>query len=160
MASSSSSGGDRKYDVFLSFRGEDTRKTFVGHLYGALNQTTMNAYQDSKDLEKGNNILKLLNVIEDSRISIVVLSQDYASSKWCLRELAKIMDCRDNKKQIVVPIFYDVDPSDVRNINGTFADGFAKHGANSQLAKEELESWRLALTRVGDLSGWDSRKYE
>ena len=68
------------------------------------------------------------------------------------------MKCRDIKNQIVVPIFYQVGPSDVRNLNGKFGEAFAKHkhGADEQ----ELESWRSALARLADLSGWDSTKYE
>ncbi|KAM5557198.1 TMV resistance protein N-like [Rosa sericea] len=160
MASSSSSGGRCKYDVFLSFRGEDTRKIFVGHLYRALQQKAINTFIDSEGLSKGNKISELLTSIEDSRLSIVVLSQNYASSTWCLKELVKILDCMDTKKQILVPIFYEVDPSDLRKLNGKFAEAFAKHGENPSLDKEKLESWRSALTRVADLSGWDSRKYE
>ncbi|KAL6131941.1 hypothetical protein ACLB2K_070314 [Fragaria x ananassa] len=156
----SSSSSRCEYDVFLSFRGEDTRKIFVGHLHRALKQKLINAYIDSEELSKGNKISELLTAIEDSKISIVVLSQNYASSTWCLKELVRILDCVDTKKQMVVPVFYEVDPSDVRKIKGTFAESFAKHGENSHIDKEELESWRSALTRVADLSGWDSRKYE
>ncbi|XP_061995372.1 TMV resistance protein N-like isoform X2 [Rosa rugosa] len=159
-SSSSSSGARCKYDVFLSFRGADTRKIFVGHLYRALKQKTINTFIDSEELSKGNKISELLTAIEDSRISIVVFSQKYASSTWCLKELVKILDCMDTKKQIVVPIFYEVDPSDLRKINGKFAEAFAKHGENSNLDNEELESWRSAVNRVADLSGWDSTKYE
>ncbi|GKE49032.1 TMV resistance protein N-like protein, partial [Tanacetum coccineum] len=47
MASfSSSSSGSYVYDVFLSFRGEDTRKTFVDHLYYALEQRHIRTYKD------------------------------------------------------------------------------------------------------------------
>ncbi|PRQ59958.1 putative TIR domain-containing protein [Rosa chinensis] len=114
MASSSSSGSRCKYDVFISFRGEDTRKIFVGHLYRALQQKAINAFIDSEGLSKGNKISELLTYIEDSRLSVLVLSQNYASSTWCLKELVKILDCMDTMKQIVVPIFYQVDPSDLR----------------------------------------------
>ncbi|PRQ59964.1 putative TIR domain-containing protein [Rosa chinensis] len=154
MASSSSSSGHRKYDVFLSFRGEDTRKIFVGHLYRALQQKAINTFIDSEELSKGNKISELLTAIEDLRISIA------ATSTWCLQELVKILDCMDTKKQIVVPIFYEVDPSHLRKINGKFAEAFAKHGENPNLDKEELKSWRSALTATADLSGWDSSKYE
>ncbi|PRQ20804.1 putative TIR domain, P-loop containing nucleoside triphosphate hydrolase [Rosa chinensis] len=148
------------YDVFLNFRGDDTRKIFVGHLYKALEQKEINTFIDSEEVGKGNNLSMLEQAIQDSRISIVVFSENYASSTWCLKELVRILKCMDIKKQIVVPILYEVDPFDVRNLKGSFAEAFAKHENSSNTNKEEVESWKSALTRVTNLSCWDSRKYE
>ncbi|RXI08508.1 hypothetical protein DVH24_022652 [Malus domestica] len=158
MAASSSSSW--KYDVFLNFRGEDTRKIFVGHLYRALDQKAINTFIDAEKLRKGNDLSKLLSAIEESRLSIVVFSQNYAYSTWCLKELVKILACMDTKKQIVVPIFYQVDPSEVRKLKRSFAEAFAQHERESSAEMEEVKSWRSALTRATNLSGWDSRKYE
>ncbi|XP_061999574.1 disease resistance protein RPV1-like [Rosa rugosa] len=163
MAASSSSpysGGHCKYDVFLSFRGEDTRKNFVCHLYKALEQKAIHTFIDSEELEKGNKISELLNAVDESRISVVVLSQNYATSTWCLKELVKIMECEDKKQQIVVPIFYEVDPSDIRKLKKMFGEAFAKHEQNPNLDKEVLETWKTALKGITDLSGWDSRQYK
>ncbi|XP_052479002.1 toll/interleukin-1 receptor-like protein [Gossypium raimondii] len=84
----------RTYDVFLSFRGKDTRDGF----------------------------------------------------------LVKIMDCN----KCVVPVFYGVDPSDVRKQRGSFADAFAKHEENFKHDLEKLKTWRTALTSAANLFGWDS----
>ncbi|CAN6697449.1 unnamed protein product [Malus baccata var. baccata] len=108
MASSSSFVPDWKYDVFLNFRGEDTRKTFIGHLYKALVQNSINTFIDAEELRKGNGLSQLLTAISDSRLSVVVFSQNYASSTWCLKELVQILQCMDQKKQIVIPIFYQL----------------------------------------------------
>ncbi|KAM5557199.1 disease resistance protein RPV1 [Rosa sericea] len=159
-SSSPSSGGHCKYDVFLSFRGEDTRKNFVCHLYRALEQKAIHTFIDSEELEKGNKISELLNFIDESRIAVVVLSQNYATSTWCLKELVKIMECKDKKQQIVVPIFYEVDPSDIRKLEKMFGEAFAKHEQNPYLDKEVLETWKTALKGITDLSGWDSRHYK
>ncbi|XP_050138789.1 disease resistance protein RPV1-like [Malus sylvestris] len=160
MAASSSSSSSWKYDVFLNFRGEDTRKIFVGHLYRALDQKAINTFIDAEKLRKGNDLSELLSAIEESRISIVVFSQNYASSTWCLKELVKILACMDTKKHIVVPIFYQVDPSEVRKLKRSFAEAFDQHERESSAEMEEVKSWRSALTRATNLSGWDSRKYE
>ncbi|XP_042962563.1 disease resistance protein RLM3-like [Carya illinoinensis] len=99
------------YDVFLSFRGEDVRQNFISHLYDALRKKGINTYID-EHLERGKKISPaLLKAIEESRISIIVLSKNNASSTWCLEELMKILECREMKQQIVLPVFYKVHPS-------------------------------------------------
>ena len=72
-SSSSSSAARRKYDVFLSFRGEDTRYTFADLLYDAFNQKGINAFKDDEKLEKGKTISpELSRAIEESRFAVVI----------------------------------------------------------------------------------------
>ena len=79
-ASSSSFTQFKNFDVFLSFRGEDTRLGFIGHLYNALRQRGINTFIDD-NLKKGEEIsIGLLKIIESSMISIIVFSENYASS--------------------------------------------------------------------------------
>ncbi|KAI6679649.1 hypothetical protein NL676_033530 [Syzygium grande] len=76
------------HDVFLSFRGEDTRSGFAGHLHAALDRLGIAAFMDEEELRKGEEIAPaILGAIGESRISIVVFSEKYASSGWCLDEL-------------------------------------------------------------------------
>ncbi|XP_048231371.1 disease resistance protein RUN1 [Ricinus communis] len=142
------------YDVFLSFRGEDTRKNFTDHLYNALLQAGIHAFRDDKHLSRGNHISsELLKAIQESKVSIVVFSKGYASSRWCLDELVKIMQCKNTAGQIVVPIFYDVSPSDVRKQTGSFAEALQRHEQFSE--REKVNDWRNALLEAANLSGWD-----
>ncbi|XP_050133541.1 disease resistance protein RPV1-like isoform X4 [Malus sylvestris] len=159
-ASSSSSGSSWKYDVFINFRGEDTRRCFVSHLYKALNQKAINTFIDAEELRKGSDLSQLLTAIQDSRVSIVVFSQNYASSTWCLKELVQILDCMDGKNQLVMPLFYQVDPSDVRKAKRSFEEAFAELEGHSNTDMEEVRRWRSALSRATNLSGWDSKNYE
>ena len=88
-----------KYDVFLSFKGTDTRTNFTDHLYAALKQKGIFTFRDDEEVRRGTIIsLELMNAIEESRFAIVILSKDYASSSWCLTELAKIIECMKKKK--------------------------------------------------------------
>ncbi|EXB30997.1 TMV resistance protein N [Morus notabilis] len=156
--SSSSSSNARTYDVFLSFRGEDTRKTFTGHLYSALTDAGVNAFIDDRELPKGENIPEeLVRAIQGSRISVVVFSRNYADSSWCLEELVKIMECRRTVRQMMIPVFYDVDPSDVRKQTGIFSKSFEKHEKWFLSDSEKVLRWRSALTEAANLSGWDLR---
>ncbi|XP_024162073.1 disease resistance protein RPV1-like [Rosa chinensis] len=152
-SSSSSSTHSFTHDAFLSFRGADTRQTFTGHLYSNLVNKGINTFIDN-DFTRGEDIRKeLLEVIEGSRISIVVFSANYASSKWCLDELAKIFQCKESKQQIVFPIFYKVDPSDIRHQKGQVGDAIA-HLSKYKDNLKKVEGWRAALTQAATLSGW------
>ena len=154
----SSSTSQRKYDVFLSFRGMDTRNNFTDHLYAALQRTGIFTFRDNEMLERGKSISpELLKAIEESRISIVILSKNYASSTWCLDELAKIIQCMEVMGMTVLPIFYDVNPSDVRKQMGTFAQAFAEHEERLKENTEKVKTWREALSEVANLSGWHSQ---
>ena len=110
----SSSTHQWKYKVFLSFRGEDIRYNFTDHLYAALKQKGIITFRDEEGLERGKTIFELFKAIEELQFVIIILSKNYASSKWCLDERTKIIKCTKETGLIVLPIFYDVDPTDLR----------------------------------------------
>ncbi|KAM5546391.1 hypothetical protein ABKV19_002505, partial [Rosa sericea] len=154
--SSASSTDSWRHDVFLSFRGEDTRYNFTGHLHRNLVQRGINTFIDDDDLPRGEEISEaLLRAIEGSKLSLIVFSENYASSKWCLDELVHILECRISKNQMVRPIFYKVDPSDVRHQRGTFGEALAEH---ERIFKDDrinkVLRWRTALSEAANLSGW------
>ncbi|KAK4570852.1 hypothetical protein RGQ29_029635 [Quercus rubra] len=151
----SSSSHKWKYDVFLSFRGEDTCKNFTDHLYTTLKQKGVNTFRDVKNLERGEpNSHELLKAIEESLFAIVILSQNYASSTWCLDELVNIMECKKKMGQIVWPIFYDVDPSEVQKQTGTYAQAFDEHEKHFKDDIDKVHTWRATLTEVANLFGF------
>eukprot|EP00258_Populus_trichocarpa_P032117 XP_024448136.1 disease resistance protein TAO1 [Populus trichocarpa] len=155
MASSSSPTTPYlKHDVFLSFRGADTRKGFTSHLYDALKRSQIDAYIDNK-LDGGEKIEPaLLKRIEESFISLVIFSENYADSTFCLRELSKILECMETKQQMVLPVFYRLDPSHVQNLTGSYGDALCKH--ERDCSSEEVESWGHALKEIASVKGWDS----
>ncbi|BBH08999.1 LIM domain-containing protein, partial [Prunus dulcis] len=145
------------HDVFLSFRGVDTRNSFVSHLYHELQHMGIKTFKDDPKLERGTTISsELFNAIQESRLAIVILSQNYASSSWCLEELTKILQCMKSKGT-VLPVFYNVDPSDVRKQSGSFAGAFVEHEKRFREDIEKVMRWRDALTEVANLSGLDSK---
>ncbi|KAL5552565.1 hypothetical protein UlMin_039966 [Ulmus minor] len=161
VASSSSSGVDpsqREYDVFISFRGEDTRHNFTSHLYSALHRNQIKAYIDEVSLDKGDDVSRALpKAIEKSAISIIIFSTGSASSTWCLDELVHILKCKKEKDQIVLPIFCGVDPSDIRKQKGSYCAAFVKHEQRFNNKMDKVQEWRQALIEASGLSGWDSR---
>uniref|UniRef100_M0ZR09 NL25 n=1 Tax=Solanum tuberosum TaxID=4113 RepID=M0ZR09_SOLTU len=146
-----------KYDVFLSFRGVDSRRTFTGHLYEGLKNRGIFTFQDDKRLENGDSIPEeLLKAIEESQVALVIFSKNYATSRWCLNELVKIMECKEENGQIVIPVFYDVYPSEVRKQTKSFAEAFAKHEKkynNDIEGIQKVKGWRTALSHAADLKG-------
>ena len=152
--SSQSSSSQVKYDVFLSFRGEDTRHTFISHLYAALCRKSIATFIDDEEIKKGDELSPtLVRAIKRSKISIIILSKNYASSTWCLRELVEIIKCKKTKQQILIPVFHNIDPSHVRKQSGPYKDVFVEYEISNQ---SEVQEWKKALHEVADLVGWNS----
>ncbi|KAH0662555.1 hypothetical protein KY284_027486 [Solanum tuberosum] len=175
-----------KYDAFLSFRGDDTRNNFVAHLYKRLQNIGINVFKDDVKLERGKFIsTELLKAIEESRTAIIIFSEDYASSTWFLEELIMIMKCVDKKEQKAYPVFYKVEPSDIRmktesnsfakalekhreDFKANFEKFSTKHEADLALRKkdetnhkdnlEKVQRWKDALHRAAGIAGLNVRK--
>uniref|UniRef100_A0A7N2MV84 TIR domain-containing protein n=1 Tax=Quercus lobata TaxID=97700 RepID=A0A7N2MV84_QUELO len=142
------------YDVFLSFRGEDTRHGFTGHLYQALCDKGFKTFIDNEDLQRGEEIsAELIKAIKSSMISIIIFSQNYSFSTWCLEELTKILECK-RIGQKVYPVFYKVDPSEVRKQEGSFGLALTTHEKKFENNIEKVLRWRAALCEAASLSGW------
>ncbi|KAL0738753.1 hypothetical protein Bca4012_014963 [Brassica carinata] len=142
------------HDVFPSFRGEDVRDNFLSHVKKEFGRKTITFFNDN-GIERGESIApELIRGIRGSKIAIVLLSKNYASSKWCLEELVEIMKCREELGQTVMAIFYKVDPSDVKKLTGDFGKVFSKTCEGQ--AKEDIRRWKQALEKVATIAGYHS----
>ncbi|GJR21416.1 NB-ARC domains-containing protein [Tanacetum coccineum] len=144
-----------KYDVFLSFRGDDVRKSFMDHVFNDFKQKGIHAFRDDRELPKGEEISShLYKAIEESRFLIIIFSKNYASSSWCLRELVKILERKqiENPKHEVRIIFYDAKPDAVRKQKRSYAEAFREHEISNST---EVGKWKEALSMAADLSGFD-----
>lgn len=159
VASSSATppGELTEHDVFLNFRGKDTRSKFISHLFDKLCEKNIIAYKDDVTLAIGDEIsFSLVKAIESSAISLIILSESYASSWWCLDELVHILRCKKENYQFVIPVFYHIEPSVVRYQLGSYATDLARLERHY---KEKINTWRDALMKVGGLSGFHSNNY-
>ncbi|CAJ1949643.1 unnamed protein product [Sphenostylis stenocarpa] len=163
FASSSSSKHQRWiHDVFINFRGEDTRRKFVSHLHYAFSNAGVNTFFDEQNLVKGMQLQELMRAVEGSQIAIVVFSKTYTESTWCLEELEKIIKCHETQGQSVLPVFYDIDPSDVRHQKGEFGKALeeaAQKSYSGEQLKHALSRWGRALTKASGITGWDVRNF-
>ncbi|KAE8725111.1 Detected protein of unknown function [Hibiscus syriacus] len=97
---------------------------------------------------------QLFRAIQQSWCSVIVFSGTYAFSSWCLEELAEIVKQKNEKGHKVFPIFYDVNPSDLRKQKEKVEEAFAKHAERYKEDKEKILRWRNALTQVANIKGW------
>ncbi|KAK2969876.1 hypothetical protein RJ640_024126 [Escallonia rubra] len=149
----------RKHDVFLSFRGEDTRHNVLPRVHQALVDAGIPTFKDDISLEKGCDIASaLLKAIQMSSVAVIIFSRNYATSGWCLDELVKIVECKKEDGQVILPLFVDVDPCDVVQQKGSFEVALKDQEARMEaqgLAAEagrKLAGWREALTEAGSQS--------
>ncbi|GAU30758.1 hypothetical protein TSUD_354830 [Trifolium subterraneum] len=140
MASSSSSSSNSRWihDVFINFRGQDTRKNIVSHLYAALSNAGINTFLDNEKLRKGRELgPQLLRAVEVSQIAIVVFSKSYTESSWCL----VLMNYQKGA------FGRSLKSTAKRRISGL---------PEFKLRKDYMDSgWRNALTVAANFSGWD-----
>lgn len=142
-----------RWDVFISFRGLDTRYVFTDYLYDALLRSGIQTFKDDDKIRSGESISNaLVQAIHDSEIYIVVLSENYAFSTWCLDELVEMFTCSESKLRNIIPVFYDIEPLAVKNQTGSFKEAFEKHGTRFDMAR--LDMWRDALAEVTKCSGY------
>ncbi|XP_039157773.1 TMV resistance protein N-like [Eucalyptus grandis] len=147
---------EEEYQVFLSFRGPDIRKTFADFLYYCLVDAGIHVFIDDEGLQVGKEIgRELSKALERSRIYIPIFSRNYAASSWCLCEVANMVECtsKSNGKKEILPIFYDVYPDDVKLKSKLYKEAIAEH--EKKFASEELKRWENALVEVAHIKGWE-----
>lgn len=156
MAISSSSmfkpyGKPSQDQVFINFRGVELRYNFVSHLKKDLKRNGINAFVDT-DEDMGQELNILLKRIEGSKIALAIFSPRYTESDWCLRELARMKECREQGKLVVIPIFYKVEPATVKRQKGEFGDNF--RDLVEFIDEETKNNWTDALKSIPLLTGF------
>ncbi|CAI0417830.1 unnamed protein product, partial [Linum tenue] len=143
-----------EYEVFLNFRGPDTRRNITDLIHRFLVHLKIRTFRDDDELRVGEGIWpELVRAIGQSKIYVVIFSEGYADSKWCLKELAEIVEQRkQGKGHIVIPIFHMVDPSDVRHQTGSYEDSFRGH--QMEFDERIVQNWKNAMKEVGNLKGY------
>ncbi|ESW06151.1 hypothetical protein PHAVU_010G024100 [Phaseolus vulgaris] len=96
------------------------------------------------------------------RVAIVVFTKFYSQSAWCLHQLQQIIKWHETYCRHVLPVYYEIQPSDVRLQKGDFGKAF-KATAHQTFSGQELEHgmsrWSHALIKAANLFGWDESNY-
>ncbi|KAF8029470.1 hypothetical protein BT93_E2009 [Corymbia citriodora subsp. variegata] len=154
--SSGSQSSAIDYDVFLSFRGPDTRQAFADCLYHEMLEANIRVFFDEEELHVGKEIGdELSTAIEKSKIYIPIFSRGYVSSPWCLRELACMVECKKYKpsEKEILPIFYDVEPCDVKLKSQLYVSTLEEH--EERFGPQMRQKWEDALKSVAQIKGWE-----
>lgn len=160
MASSSSSKTDAESsngNVFLSFYRDDYLSLILGEtLSHYLRIAGIRVVRgDQLELRHGRIIsLELRKAMKESNVSIALLSNGYASSQWCLKELVSMMECRRRTNLLVLPIFYCLTPIQFQNQMEHYVTNLCN--TTNCVSTTILEGWRDVVTEVGGLTrGWN-----
>ncbi|GLJ16851.1 hypothetical protein SUGI_0290450 [Cryptomeria japonica] len=119
----------------------------------------LEVFLDEPELDLGDSIpCEIQEAMTTSFLHIAILSPRYAESTWCLAELSFMMKQIESGKQInsekhIVPVFYNVDPRDIRWIKRAYAQAFSEHVAKGRYTSQKLEDWKSALQKVSYLKG-------
>ncbi|EFH41559.1 predicted protein [Arabidopsis lyrata subsp. lyrata] len=133
--------------VFINFRGKELRKGFISFLVPALKDNNINVFIDDQE-ERGKYLTSLFDRMGESKIALVIFSEDYTESKWCLDELVQIKECMDQNKLRVIPIFYKLDPAVVKRLQGKFGDQFRDLEYRYKHKPERPQKWKEAVISV------------
>ncbi|XP_060167526.1 disease resistance protein RPV1-like isoform X1 [Lycium barbarum] len=150
------------YHVYLSYRGQEISMNFINLLHTALTDVGIQTFKRHSEARKGKIVgSELQKAVKESRISIIVFSEDYAYSRRCLDELVNILERKKSAGHMILPVFYRVDPSHVRKQTGSYAKAF--HNYEEQIMVETVERrnehiakvniWRTSLKEVANTSG-------
>ncbi|GLT82986.1 hypothetical protein SLE2022_013010 [Rubroshorea leprosula] len=95
------------FDVFISHRGIDTKRTISGLLHKHLVGLGLNPFLDNKNMKPGDRLFDSIdNAVRHCKVGVAVISPRYCESYFCLHELALMMESRKR----VIPIFCDIKP--------------------------------------------------
>lgn len=108
-----------QHQVFINFWGEEVRFSFISHLVSAFSREGVNIFIGNYE-KRGEALGKTFQNIEDSDIALVIFSSRYTESRWCLDELVKIKARIGEGRLSIIPIFYRIEPSQVKQLEGDF----------------------------------------
>lgn len=125
----------REFDVFISHASED-KDDLVRPLAEALRSAGLEVWFDEFELRLGDSLRRKIDQgIAKARFGLVVLSPAFFAKQWTQYELDGIVTAQVTGKQIVLPIWHDVDRDDVFNFSPSLADKVAASTAISTVAE-------------------------
>ena len=143
---------EQVYDVFINHRGPDVKRTLASLIYHRLESHGLRVFLDKHELQGGDSLIPAIkSAISSASVQIAIFSKTYAQSAWCLNELLWMLDSHPSK---MIPIFYDIQPSDLRYVDkGAYAEAFQEHRDKGRVSTQQIDSWISALVKISGVSG-------
>ncbi|KAF3791283.1 Disease resistance protein [Nymphaea thermarum] len=145
-----------EFDVFLSFTCEEEEGEsklsldgFICSLCDALEHHHLRAFIPNRQTE--GKMEEVMGAMKSSKVFLPIFSKRYADSQPCLAQVAKMVEF----KRLLLPVFYNVEPREVRNQRGSLETAFRKHQEDEELDQGRVESWKAALSEAGEIKGFD-----
>ncbi|XP_039173301.1 disease resistance protein RUN1-like [Eucalyptus grandis] len=144
-----------KGDVFLSFGGYDSFG-FAGILYRCLTAYGIRVFKDCGTLRTTK---ELPSLVYRSKIYVPIFSVKYAHSPRCLDALALMVEQTSGPrgKKEILPVFYDVERSDVQLIS-IYGEVLNMH--RRRWGPNQVTRWQNALVKAGNVIGWERSAYQ
>ncbi|XP_059065370.1 toll/interleukin-1 receptor-like protein isoform X1 [Cryptomeria japonica] len=140
------------YDIFINHCGQDVKHTLASKIYDSLDATGLKVFLDKDELDLADYFPKAIEeAIKSSSLHIAIFSEHYAQSPWCLAQLF----CMLQTPSKVMPIFYHVDPSDLRwaiEGKGIYKGAFSDYVERKRYPSE-LQRWKQALQQASLFTG-------
>lgn len=143
------------FQVFINHRGPDVKKTLASLIYHRLINCGLSVFLDRDEIRTGDSItLAISTAIQSASLHIAIFSETYAESSWCLDEVYWIMRSHHKRNTKVIPVFFDVQPTDLRYIErGRYAKAFENHQLKGRVTIDIIQKWKRALIKASHISG-------
>lgn len=132
------------WDVFLSYASED-RDHVARPLANYLIKQGLVVWFDELELKVGDSLRERIDHgLSQSRFAAIVLSKAFFRKNWTIRELSGFVQREAAGEKVILPVWYDVDETAVRQFSPPLAD---RLGAPWSLGLEAVAARLLAVIR-------------
>jgi Leucine-rich repeat (LRR) protein len=119
----------KEWDVFISHASED-KAAVAAPLAQHLTQAGLRVWLDKQEIFLGDSIREKIDEgLSRSRFGVVILSPAFFGRNWTNRELNALMSIEENGQQVILPVWHQVDKSQVVGFSPVLSDKLA---ANTQ----------------------------
>ncbi|KAH0902040.1 hypothetical protein HID58_041543, partial [Brassica napus] len=150
-------GTEVTYCVFILYENFTLRNFFVSHLKEELKRSKINFFID-EDETRGRRITTLFETIRESGVALILLSNKYSDSEWCLDELVEIKKQMETGYLDAFPVFYEVKSASIKSQTGTdhlvFLDLISlKNPILGQRLIKRVQDGMIFLVLLGSVDG-------
>ncbi|XP_039169419.1 TMV resistance protein N-like [Eucalyptus grandis] len=66
-----------------------------------------------------------------------------------------MVESKNTRRHKIMPIFYNVTPSEVKYQTDHYGNAIVSHANKKRFDDDTIDNWKAALNEVGALKGWD-----